>query len=283
MNLVTRELPGSPALRYAEGGASGPPLLLLHGVTRFGREWEELVPELGQQWRVFTLDQRGHGGSGRAASYRVVDYVADAVQFIREAVAAPLVIHGHSLGAMVAAAVAAEAPERVRAVVLEDPPFHTMGQRIAGSAWEAQFIGMREVARRGGTIEQLADALADIRLPVAAGGFKRMGELRERAALLWSAECLTLLDPEVLTPIIEGRWLEGYDIAGIFARIRCPVLLLQADPAAGGTLTDDDAHLARRAVADCRVVRFPGTGHQIHREQLDATLQAVREFVAPEN
>jgi len=280
VNLTTRQFPGTPALCYAEGPASGPPLLLLHGVTRFGREWEQLVPELAQHWRVLTLDQRGHGGSGRAPSYLVVDYVADAVRFVREAVGVPLVLFGHSLGAMVAAAVAAEAPDFVRAVVLEDPPFHTMGKGIAGSAWEAQFIGVREVARRGGTIEQLADALAEIRLPTASGGYKRLGDLRDRAALCWSAECVTRLDPEVLTPVIEGRWLDGYDVAGVFARIRCPVLLLQADAAAGGTLTDEDVQLAQRSITACRVIRFPGASHQIHRDQLDATLRAVREFAA---
>lgn len=116
----------------------------------------------------------------------------------------------------------------------------------------------------------------DIRVPIPAGGFKRLGELRDRASLHWSAECLTHLDPEVLTPVIESRWLDGYDVAGIFARIHCPVLLLQADPTAGGVLTDDDTQLALRSIADCRWVRFPGTGHQIHRDRPDAAWCAVR-------
>ena len=125
-----------------------------------------------------------------------------------------------------------------------------------------------------------ADALAEIRLPMATGCFKRMGELRDRAALLWSAECLTHLDPEVLTPVIEGRWLDGYDVANVFARIRCPVLFLQADPAFGGTLTEDDTQLALRKIANCRVVRFHGASHQIHRDQPEAMLRAVKEFFA---
>jgi pimeloyl-ACP methyl ester carboxylesterase len=280
MNLETRHFAGSLALCYGEGPANGPTLLLLHGVTRCWREWEQLLPELTQHWRVLAFDHRGHGGSDRAADYLVADYVSDAVRFVREVVAGPVVILGHSLGAMVAAGVAAGVPELVRAIILEDPPFHTMGRRIAGSAWEAQFIGVREVGRRGGTIEELADALADIRIPMPGGGFKRFGELRNRTALLWGAECLQQLDAELLTPVIEGRWLDGYDLAQIVARIRCPVLLLQGDSAAGGTLTDEDVELAQRHIADCRVIRFPGIGHQIHREQLDAMLRATRDFAA---
>lgn len=280
MNFSTHQFAGSPALCYGEGPANGPALLLLHGVTRCWREWEQLLPELTQHWRVLALDHRGHGASGNAERYLVVDYVADAVRFVREVVAGPIVILGHSLGAMTAAGVAAEVPEFVRAIILEDPPFQTMGNRIAGSAWEAQFIGVREAGRRGGTIEELADALAEIRIPMPGGGFKRFGELRNRAALLWGAECLQQLDPELLTPIIAGRWLDGYDVARVFAGIRCPVLLLQGDAAAGGALTDEDVQIAQRSVADCRVVRFSGTGHQIHRERLEETLQAVREFAA---
>src|SRR5437867_3138997 len=114
-NFTTRELSGSPALHYAEGPASGPALLLLHGVTRNGRDWENILPELTRHWRVIALDARGHGGSARAASYLLTDYIADTVRFVNEiADSAPLVILGHSLGAMVAAAVAAELPQRVR-------------------------------------------------------------------------------------------------------------------------------------------------------------------------
>ncbi|MEP6668598.1 MAG: alpha/beta hydrolase [Chthoniobacter sp.] len=258
----------------------GAVLLLLHGVTRCGRDWEPLLPELAHRWRVLALDQRGHGSSRRAASYLVTDYIEDAVQFVREEVAAPVVLIGHSLGAMVAAAVAADLRELVRAIVFEDPPFHTMGNRIHGTAWQAQFIGMQEAARRGGTIDQVTDALGAISLPTPEGGSRRLGEIRDRASLRWSAECLAQLDPDVLTPVIAGHWLDGYDVSSICARIRCPVLLLQADPQTGGALTDGDAQLALRSIADCRHVPFPRAGHQIHRDRPEAMLQVVREFAA---
>ena len=277
MNFATRDFPGPPALHFAEGPAAGPPLLLLHGVTRGWRDWESLLPALTREWHVIALDQRGHGGSGRAESYRVVDYIADAVRFVREVVAAPVVVMGHSLGAMVAAGVAVELPGLVRGVVLEDPPFHTMGNRIAGTAWEAQFTGMREAARRGGTVDEIADALAAILLPAPGGTVKRLGDLRDRASLRWSAECLTELDPEVLTPIIAGRWLDGFEVAGVLSRIPCPALLLAADPAAGGALTAADA---ASAPPSCRRVDFPGVGHQLHRERPEAVLRAVEEFAA---
>jgi pimeloyl-ACP methyl ester carboxylesterase len=148
--------------------------------------------------------------------------------------------------------------------VLEDPPFQTMGTRIAGSAWEAQFRAMREIGLRGGSIESLAEALAAIELPRPDGGRVRLGDLRDAKALRWSAACLADLDPEVLTPVIAGRWLDGYDPATVAARIQCPVRLLQADPLAGGALADDERDAFAAATRRCTVERFTGTGHLLH-------------------
>jgi pimeloyl-ACP methyl ester carboxylesterase len=258
---------------------AGPVLLMLHGVTRCGADWEPLLPALAAHWKVIAHDQRGHGTSPRAGSYLVKDYIADAVRLVREEAADPIVLFGHSLGAMVAAVVAAELPERVRGIILEDPPFHTMGNRIAGSAWQAQFTGMREAARKRGSVEEITDALADIRLP-AGGGFKRLGDLRDRTSLAWSAQCLSQLDPEVLTPVIEGRWLDGYDFPDALSRVRCPTLLFQADPSAGGALTDADAESLKSIISTCQQVRFPGCGHNLHRDHPESVLRAFADFAA---
>jgi pimeloyl-ACP methyl ester carboxylesterase len=199
-------------------------VVLLHGVTRCGRDFEPLVASLtathegnavhGHGPRLAVLDQRGHGDSSRASRYLVTDYAADAARFIDAH--GPCVVVGHSLGAMVAAHVAAHLPVLVRGAVLIDPPFHGMGRRIGGSTWEALFVGLRDARRRGGGVPALAAAIAEIRLPAGARTV-RLGDVRDAAALSWHAECLSRLDPEVLTPVIEGRWLEGYDPPAVAA------------------------------------------------------------------
>jgi pimeloyl-ACP methyl ester carboxylesterase len=273
------EAPSAIRLHRTTSGA-GPILLLLHGVTRCGVDWEPLLPALAAHWKVIALDQRGHGTSPRAGSYLVTDYIADAVSFVQEETAEPVVIFGHSLGAMVAAVVAAELPNRVRGIILEDPPFHTMGNRINRSAWQAQFAGMREAARKRGSVEEITDALADIRLPASGGGFKRLGDLRDRASLAWSAQCLGQLDPEVLTPVIESRWLDGYDFPDALSRVRCPTMLLQADPSTGGALNDADAESLKSIISDCQHVRFPSCGHNLHRDRPESVLRAFADFAA---
>ncbi|HBJ37568.1 MAG TPA: hypothetical protein DDZ51_22995 [Planctomycetaceae bacterium] len=278
MKLTTQQSP-SPRLARSIDHGTGPTLLLLHGVTRCGEDWQPLISALATRWRTITIDQRGHGLSSRESGYLVADYVADVVRLVRDELESPLVIFGHSLGAMVAAGVAAQLPKRVRGIVLEDPPFHTMGNRIAGTAWHAQFIGMRAAAQRGGDINEIADALEGILLPSGDGGFKRLGEMRDRASLQWNAQCLSQLDPEVLTPVIEGRWLDGFDVHAELSRIDCPTLLLQADPKTGGALTDGDAEAACAAIASCWHVRFAGCGHQLHRDRPQEVLRKFDDFV----
>lgn len=265
MSLLPRFSEMHPPLAIAEGGVSGgPPLLLLHGLTRDRGDWSPLFSRLALGWRVIAVDQRGHGRSARADRYLVSDYAADAVRLLRDVIGEPVAILGHSLGAMVAAVVAAELPDMVQGIVMEDPPFHAMGNRIAGTAWQSQFSGMRDAALRGGTVEDLAAAIAAIQLPRPDGSVVRLGDLREPTAIRWSAECLKRLDPETLTPVIAGRWLDGYDAVRLASAIRCPVRLLQADPASGGALSDADRDAFATAAPDCVVERFPGVGHLIH-------------------
>jgi pimeloyl-ACP methyl ester carboxylesterase len=263
-----------------EGSTDAPPLLLLHGVTRAGGDWSPVVPRLAGDWRVIAVDQRGHGLAPRAHRYLVVDYVADAAQLLRERVRQPAVILGHSLGAMVAAGVAAAVPELVRGVVLADPPFHTMGERIVGTAWEAQFAGIRAAAARGGSVEELAAALAAIRLPRPDGSTMRLGDLRSPQALQWHAACVANLDPLVLDPVIAGRWLEGYDRVSVAAAIQCPATLLQADTGAGGCLSDADRDSFVAGCRECVVERVVGAGHLLHWERPGRVCDAVARLAA---
>jgi pimeloyl-ACP methyl ester carboxylesterase len=277
--LVDRMHRGSPALHYVEGPAAGPTLLLLHGVTRCWRDWAPLLPELAQEWQVIALDHCGHGASGRTSGEsRVIDYARSVETFVRESeFREPLVVFGHSLGAMVALHLAAECPEKIAGVVLEDPPFHTMGKDVGATPYRAQFAGMQEVARRGGTVEAMTDSIADIRLP-SSNGEVRLGDTRDRASLRFSAECLVHVDPEIFTPLIDGTWLEGFDHLALWPQVKCPLLLLQGDPRCGGALTDEDADLAERTVASCQRVRFEGVGHQIHRTVPEQVVDTLRKW-----
>ena len=111
-------------LHYRLWSTDGPPLILLHGVTSSATSWDEIAPEFAADYCVMAFDLRGHGLSSKPAEgYSWADhYAADIVDFLRSHVNEPAVLVGHSLGAVVTAPVAATVPDRVRCVVMEDPP-----------------------------------------------------------------------------------------------------------------------------------------------------------------
>ena len=115
-------------------------------------------------------------------------------------------VYGHSLGAMVAAAVAMRRPKRVTGVVLEDPPFHTMGERIHESPLGSYFAALRGLAGSAKPVGELARELAEV--SYGPGGSLRCGDTRDATTLRFAASCLRRLDPAVLEPIAAGRWLD---------------------------------------------------------------------------
>jgi len=105
------------------GPRNGRTIVLLHGWTESLHIFDDVVPLLGQRLRVVRIDLPGHGGSeAPTAGYtmpqqaRQVARALDALQ-VRHAVLA-----GHSMGGVVASAIAEMRPDLVRGLVLIDSP-----------------------------------------------------------------------------------------------------------------------------------------------------------------
>jgi pimeloyl-ACP methyl ester carboxylesterase len=108
-------------LEWRPGGpAREPALLLLHGLSSNARIWERMVGHLGGR-RVVALDQRSHGLSDRPETgYALDELVADGAAAISELDLGRALVVGHSWGAAVALALAAEHPELAGGLVVVD-------------------------------------------------------------------------------------------------------------------------------------------------------------------
>lgn len=94
-----------------------PTLVLLHGAGQASRMWRRQLTELGQKFDVHTPDLPGFGGTPGPFS------LTAAVEQVRALIEdrAPAHVCGLSLGSLVAARVAATAPELVGGLVLAGP------------------------------------------------------------------------------------------------------------------------------------------------------------------
>jgi 3-oxoadipate enol-lactonase len=103
------------------GQPDAPPMVLLHGIGGGGRgDWDTVAESLADRWRVYALDQRGHGRSDRPGYYSIELLVADVHGLLDTLALTQVVVIGHSLGGVVAYLLAAGYPHLVTALVVED-------------------------------------------------------------------------------------------------------------------------------------------------------------------
>ena len=138
---------------------------------------------------------------------------------------------------------------------------------LPGGGVRAYCSELRDLLGAGHTRDELIAVLAPAQPGTSAANLRS------------SATALPQLDPDVLTSFIDGRVGDGYDYDALLARIGCPTLLLQADPAAGGFMSDPLADHAAALLADCALVRWPGVGHDIHGAQPLAFVQVAMNFL----
>lgn len=115
------QTPDGTTISWDQHG-SGPPLVLVHGsFTDHRTNWELILPALARQFTVYAIARRGRGESDATQGHSVEDEARDVASVIRS-VGQPALVLGHSYGAQVALAAVKEAPERVRKLVLYEPP-----------------------------------------------------------------------------------------------------------------------------------------------------------------
>lgn len=125
-------------LRYREAG-QGEPVVLLHGYTQRLEGLSPLADSLAGSFRVIVLDQRGFGASSKFSDparfgRKMGD---DVVALLDELNIRRTHLVGHSMGALVAAHVAARHPDRIASVGLIAGPFFPDSAAFAGpsAAW----------------------------------------------------------------------------------------------------------------------------------------------------
>lgn len=100
------------------------PVLFVHGMVGHAGFWNPALAACADIRRAVALDLRGHGSSSAASGgdYSIQGCAADVLSVIDALSLEPLVLVGHSYGACVVSEVAASRPNRVRRLVLIDPP-----------------------------------------------------------------------------------------------------------------------------------------------------------------
>ena len=254
---------------------------MLHGLGRTWQDFAILIPKFSPRWHVYALDLRGHGKSGHVPSgYSSAGYAAEIVGFLQDLVTEPAVLYGHSMGGVATMHVAAEHPNLVRAVILGDNPFS--GEHLQHSFYRDLFVGLHALALKGGSVQELAKGLANIRISLPGLHYPiPLGDLpgNDEAYLTKWAQSLRQLDPEVFAMTLDGATLADFDSEALMPRMQCPTLIMQANPELGGLMTDKEVERAMRLLLKPKLVKFPLLGHALHLQQPQPIIKAVSAFL----
>ncbi len=135
------ELTPTGTTLQGEDSGTGPPVVLLHGLTatrRYVLSGSRALERSGH--RVVAYDARGHGESDAAASYGYSEQTADLGGLIAELGLERPVLVGQSMGAATALAFALGAPEQVGALVQITPAY--AGEPQPDPRWERLADGL---------------------------------------------------------------------------------------------------------------------------------------------
>ena len=274
------------------GPVDAPQLVLLHGITSSAAaNWPSIAHWSQRGWRVIALDARGHGLSPRwqpqqllRAGQQLVDDVVEVLEYLQSAPApaqnaAPTagaseptpaaglkpILIGHSMGAATAAVVAAQRPDLVSALVLEDPARY-------GTRSHSELL-RRGQARANHVNRTLADLPASLVALLENAGTPGQPSAQEALPSLWASQQLdqSLLGTGVVAPEVEFTQL--------MESISLPTLLLTGDrrgeARVGAQLL---AQLMEQNPHICGQV-MPGAGHQVRRANPQAYYDVVDAFL----
>ena len=245
-----------------------PAMLLLHGITSSAQSWVRVGPALANSYRVYALDQRGHGESIKPApgSYSLRDTADDALAFLEEIGLEHPVVIGHSWGGattivMASGAWSQQPVPALSRIILEDPA-HQFG--------------------RGDPEKRAADYTRDIGRPVQAlrAEITASNPGWTEADIEGKIAALHQVSREAVVSVFDEAGQAG-ELLPLLANIAVPTLLLRADATLGSTLDDTAWEQAKKYLpAHSRAVQIPGASHNIHRSTFPAFMDAVNDFLS---
>jgi pimeloyl-ACP methyl ester carboxylesterase len=237
---------------YAESGVAGPTLVLVHGSGGDHTTWKPQLEGLASVATVVALDLPGHGASPGEGCDAIADYASVVRRFLADLGRGAVILGGHSMGGAIALAVALDAPELLRGLVLVGTGARL---RVLPELFE---ILARDYAE---AVDFMTDAGWSRSSPAE---LKELGRKTVRATR-----------PSVTRGDLTA--CDRFDVMDRLCEIRLPALVVVGEE---DRLTPPKyAEFMVRGLPGARLARIPRAGHFVSLEQPEAVNQAIREFL----
>ena len=257
------------------GDDNAPSVVLLHGLRGFSGTWRGLARRLSGSFRLIAIDQRGRGESDwdPERNYYTDAYLADLVAIVDQLGLERFSLLGHSMGGTTSYVYAAQHPERLNALIIEDI---APGASVSGEG-----------------AERIRAEMAA--LPIDFDSWATARDYWRRARPSVSEEALEQRLAESLTVGPDGRVIWQYDARGIsetrlnpspervvdlwpvIERIHTPTMIIRGERS--DFCAVDAVEEMKRRNPCIRSLTVVGASHYVHDDAPDVFAREVSRFL----
>ncbi len=257
INPIGRYIEVNDVTLFCEEWGGGEPLVLLHGGLGSGVDWQPLISDLVAEFRLITIDVRGHGRSTNPSGNLTYPLIASDVALAIEALGLdrPFVA-GWSDGGQHALQLGSRYPGLVRALLVGAADYKTSPE---SRAWVREFFGMNDEGEVDlAVLDEMLGPSAPRFHAKHPGGDAQWRLLARQTAHLW-------LNYEGLS-------------ADDFSRIVAPALIMVGDR--DDDVSVEDAVSMYRAIPHAELAICPNATHSIPWQRPAWLISTMREFLA---
>ncbi len=295
---------GPVTINYAEGPDNGPALLLLHAQHMDWFSYSRVLPELSKSFHIYAVSYHGHGKTEAPAEYMDAAHIGtDLAAFLETVIEEPVFATGNSSGGLLTAWLAANRPDLVKAILLEDPPlftaeyprskttvayrtFTTCHAYLEGDNGDFLIYWLtanKDFLKKHAGPDSLNLMISSIQkyreanpgLPVELNFLPDILRLFVRG--------IDRYDPRFGDAFHDGRWNNGFSHAEALQRITCPALLLHAnfeileDGTLNGAMDRNDADRVMSLLANGTYVKI-NAQHTVHIDKPEEFIKLIKSF-----
>ncbi len=241
----------------------GSPLIILHGLFGMLDNWHTVSRKLGDNFRVFAVDQRNHGLSPHAEAFNYDVMARDMHDFILAQGISPSHLLGHSMGGKTAMWTALKFPDLVDRLIVVDiaprpyPPLHDDIIEVL------QSVRLEDSESR----EEIDEVLSTkIKEPAVRQFLMKNLSRNDDGTFRWKMNL-----PAIVAHY--GEIMEGIETETTFPR---PTLFIRSQNSS--YIRDEDIPGIKKLFPSSSTVVFP-TGHWVHAEAPEQVIKSVTEFL----
>ncbi|WP_374246119.1 alpha/beta fold hydrolase [Zoogloea sp.] len=249
---------GFHRMAYTEWGDPANPrvLVCVHGLTRNGRDFDDLARAMAPHYRVVCPDVVGRGQSGWLAvkdDYQLPTYVADMVTLIARLNAETVHWVGTSMGGLIGMLIASMPDNPIRRLVLNDvgPVITVASLRRIG-----QYVGM---APEFPCFEAAEAYIREVSAPFGRLSDAQWRHLTETSVKQVEGGWAMRYDPGIGEPFRKMPLLVDVDLWPVYDAIACPTLVVRG--AESDLLLADTARQMGERGPRASLFEVPDTGH----------------------